>query len=273
MDTIYKWVDQIGYILPPGIVNIIRFGALGLWLLLALYVSSYAWASGEEAAARLTQKKTDLPKVQEKLLRQRNLHRRPNVVLPDLEDLPEESYLFSGTIQNKSPENRQIIREDYSSDYNYDRGEERMDRLSEKRQLGTSSQSLEADDLSDEKTPNNLKYNEERERRYLSSRRPAYIGEGKHPEGSSSTHSYLPRGTSDQSMIGPKGGSSPLLSVDKGIERGVGTSVTGERKPQATPKNIILEKVLEFEKVGMPENKASVKDSLPLFPLPALPEN
>ena len=52
MNAVYKWVHYVTLVLPPEVIQIIRFGALAIWLAIAVYISIQAWDRGKRAAVQ-----------------------------------------------------------------------------------------------------------------------------------------------------------------------------------------------------------------------------
>ena len=90
MNVLFKWIDQITFILPPAALTGVRVGALLLWLGLAFVMGMSAWEEGEEDAYQTLDRRQNLEQIEEQLARERNLRRAPHVTLPELEDLPRE---------------------------------------------------------------------------------------------------------------------------------------------------------------------------------------
>ncbi len=104
MNVIYKWIDYITHILPPVVISGIRLGALGLWLIIAIYIVIGAWRRGTESAAQQANNAGLGDRIDEKLKRNQNLREAPDIILPDLSPNLVDEDLSQNDVYNQDRE-------------------------------------------------------------------------------------------------------------------------------------------------------------------------
>ncbi|MBX7058107.1 MAG: hypothetical protein K1X75_08560 [Leptospirales bacterium] len=89
MKRVLELFDRLTAGLPPAALQIIRLGALLLWLLGAVVVSYFAWNRGGQSAPQRGQD-LSLSEIRERVEREQNLHRTGDLNIPDLNELVPE---------------------------------------------------------------------------------------------------------------------------------------------------------------------------------------
>lgn len=89
MDIVFKFFDQITGKIPPRFMQMIRFGALLIWLIMATVVVFFAWQRGAMEAPQSGQD-LSMASIRETLTRAENLNKPPDLTIPDINDLPAE---------------------------------------------------------------------------------------------------------------------------------------------------------------------------------------
>ncbi len=92
-----RWISTI----PPRTLQLLRWGAISLWLFLAVIIGIYAWQQGErEAVGRSTE---NYPQnIRQQVLKKQNLEKMPPIVLPDIHTLIEEQGSRSDLYDDRS---------------------------------------------------------------------------------------------------------------------------------------------------------------------------
>lgn len=92
MKDLFLLLDQLTALIPPRLLPLLRWGAIGGWLFLAFIVALYSWQWGEENATRRDED-AYLRAIRQQALKKRNLEARPDIVVPDVRALvTEERY-------------------------------------------------------------------------------------------------------------------------------------------------------------------------------------
>ncbi len=91
MDALYKMFDRITEMIPGQLLPVIRFGAIGLWAIMAIVVVIISWSQGTESAPQIGQE-LSIAEMKERQKREENLKDRGEVSIPGLDEiLPERS--------------------------------------------------------------------------------------------------------------------------------------------------------------------------------------
>ncbi|MCB1139566.1 MAG: hypothetical protein KDK25_09230 [Leptospiraceae bacterium] len=91
MQTVFKWIDKFFQSIPEGLARNIRLGSIGLWILLAGFVSYRACVTGQDEAPQMGQD-LQLSRIKEQIVRDENRKNAPEIQLPDPDQiLPESS--------------------------------------------------------------------------------------------------------------------------------------------------------------------------------------
>ena len=92
MDVVWKLFDQITASLPPQLLQMIRLGALLVWLIAATIVGFYSWQRGAMEAPQSGQD-LSMATIREKITREENLKRPDDITIPELQELTPENEL------------------------------------------------------------------------------------------------------------------------------------------------------------------------------------
>ncbi|MCB1171128.1 MAG: hypothetical protein KDK25_12370 [Leptospiraceae bacterium] len=91
MQTVFKWIDKFFQSIPEGMARNIRLGSIGLWIVLAGFVSYRACVTGQDEAPQMGQD-LQLSRIKEQIVRDENRRNAPEIQLPDPDQiLPENS--------------------------------------------------------------------------------------------------------------------------------------------------------------------------------------
>jgi hypothetical protein len=91
VQTVFKWIDQFFHSIPEGLARNIRFGLIGLWIVIAGAVSYRACMTGRSEAPQDGQD-LQLSRIKEGIVREENRNRASEIQLPDPDQiLPERS--------------------------------------------------------------------------------------------------------------------------------------------------------------------------------------
>ena len=88
MDQLLQLIDRITSSIPESVLQKIRIVAIGAWAMMAAAIAFYSWKAGANSAPQIGQ---DLhhAELKQRVLREKNLKERKDVVIPDLHDIIE----------------------------------------------------------------------------------------------------------------------------------------------------------------------------------------
>ena len=105
MNAFYKWLDEISLLAPPNLIKGIRISALALWLILAIYFSTFSYKKGTQIGINSFSDKSPIPLLQEKILKEQNIYNssKANIIVPEINEIQkkESNYLQLNNEENE----------------------------------------------------------------------------------------------------------------------------------------------------------------------------
>lgn len=111
MDIVFKFFDQITDKIPPRILQLVRLSALLIWLVLATIAIFFSWQRGAMEAPQSGQD-LSMAAIREKITRQENLQKPPDIVIPQINELPTERRFSDLPYEARQREGRGLAGED-----------------------------------------------------------------------------------------------------------------------------------------------------------------